>query len=76
MLKEFENLNAFMRYAQEINDTEPVIDDRGLMLYQSTITQVTDMCRVFDMHTEDSCITIAFNNNTNKLCDIIERMCV
>lgn len=74
MLKEFETLNSFMRYANELNKNEQIIDDIGIMLYQSTISKVTSLCRVFQMNTDDSQITFAFNENTHKIFDIAERM--
>ena len=74
MLKEFETLNSFMRYANELNKNEQIIDDIGIMLYQSTIRKVTSLCRVFQMNTDDSQITFAFNENTHKIFDIAERM--
>lgn len=74
MLKEFETLNSFMRYANELNKNEQIIDDIGIMLYQSTISKVTSLCRVFQMNTDDSQITFAFNENTHKIFDITERM--
>ena len=74
MLKEFETLNSFMRYANELIKNEQIIDDIGIMLYQSTISKVTSLCRVFQMNTDDSQITFAFNENTHKIFDIAERM--
>ena len=74
MLKEFETLNSFMRYANELNKNEQIIDDIGIMLYQSTISKVTSLCRVFQMNTDDSQITFAFNTDTHKIFDITERM--
>lgn len=74
MLKEFETLNSFMKYANELNKNEQIIDDIGIMLYQSTISKVTSLCRVFQMNTDDSQITFAFNENTHKIFDIAERM--
>ena len=74
MLKEFETLNSFMRYANELNKDEQIVDDVGIMLYQSTISKVTSLCRVFRMNTDDSQITFAFNADTHKIFDINERM--
>ena len=74
MLKEFETLNSFMRYVNELNKNEQIIDDIGVMLYQSTISKVTSLCRVFQMNTDDSQITFAFNENTHKIFNIAERM--
>lgn len=74
MLKEFKTLNSFMRYANELNQDEQIVDDIGIMLYQSTISKVTSLCRVFRMNTDDSQITFAFNADTHKIFDITERM--
>lgn len=72
MPDEFKTLQAFMKFAYELNDDEQIVDDLGIQLYTSTITAVEAKYRIFKIRLEDTCYTLAFDINTDRLHDITE----